>query len=64
MNLKEITPILFWIEWLATTRGFSFGTAFRLESKPCKGFVLQINFPPMRALEFITDHVTFKLPYN
>ena len=21
------------------------------------------NFPPMRALEFIRDHVTFKLPY-
>ena len=29
-------------------------TAFRLES----------NFPPMRALEFIRDHVTFKLPYD
>ena len=29
-------------------------TAFRLESK----------LPPMRALEFIRDHVTFKLPYN
>ena len=22
------------------------------------------NFPPMRALEFIWDHVTFKLPYD
>ena len=29
-------------------------TAFRLESK----------LPLMRALEFIRDHVTFKLPYD
>ena len=29
-----------------------------------KNFFLQINFPPMRALEFITGHVTFKLWYN
>ena len=29
-------------------------TAFRLESK----------LPPMRALKFIRDHVTFKLRYN
>ena len=29
-------------------------TAFRLES----------NFPPMRVLAFIRDHVTFKLPYD
>ena len=40
-------------------------TAFRLESKSCKGFFfLQINFPPLRAIEFIRDHVTFKLPYD
>ena len=39
-------------------------TAFIVESKFCKGFFLQINFPPMRALQFITDHVTFKLHYN
>ena len=26
-------------------------------------FRLDINFPPM-ALEFIRDHVNFKLPYN
>ena len=39
-------------------------TAFRLERKSCKGFFLQIKFPPMRALEFIRDHVTFKLPYD
>ena len=30
-------------------------TAFRVESKSCKEFYLQINFPPMRALEFITN---------
>ena len=24
----------------------------------------KINFPPMRALKFITGHVTFKLPYD
>ena len=29
-----------------------------------KDFFLQINFPPMRTLEFIRDHVTFKLPYD
>ena len=29
-------------------------TAFRLESK----------FPPIRALEFIRNHVNFKLPYD
>ena len=39
-------------------------TAFRLKSKSCKGFFLQINFSPMRALEFMRDHVTFKLPYD
>ena len=29
-----------------------------------KDFLLQINFPPMRALAFITDYVIFKLPYD
>ena len=29
-----------------------------------KDFSLQINFPPMRALKFMTGHVTFKLRYN
>jgi len=29
-----------------------------------KDFFLQINFPPMRALEFIRDHVTFEPWYN
>ena len=28
------------------------------------GFFIQINFPPIRAFEFITGHVIFKLPYN
>ena len=27
-------------------------------------FSLQMNIPPMRALEFIRDHMTFKLRYN
>ena len=39
-------------------------TAFRLENKSCKGLFLQINFPPKRALKFITGHVIFKLHYN
>ena len=25
---------------------------------------LESNFPPMTALEFIRDHVTFKLPFD
>ena len=25
---------------------------------------LQINFPPMRAFQFITDHLKFKLHHN
>ena len=29
-----------------------------------KDFFLQMNFPPMRAIEFIRDHMTFKLRYN
>ena len=29
-----------------------------------KDFFLQMNFPPMRPLEFIRDHMTFKLRYN
>ena len=29
-----------------------------------KDFFLQINFPPMRALKFITGHMIFKLSYN
>ena len=31
-------------------------TAFRLERKSCRIFS-KINFPPMRALEFLTGHV-------
>ena len=29
-----------------------------------KDFFLQMNFPLMGALEFIRDHMTFKLRYN
>ena len=43
---------------------FTFLLKFRLEGKSCKEFFLQINFPPMRALEFITGHMIFKLRYN
>ena len=40
-------------------------TAFWLEGKSCKRFFFwQIKFPPMRDLEFLTGHVTFKLRYN
>ena len=39
-------------------------TALRLENKSCKGFLLQVKYPPMRALGFITGHVIFKLRYN
>ena len=39
-------------------------TAFILKSKSCKGFFWKINFPPMRALEFITGHVTYNLAYT
>ena len=38
-------------------------TEFRLESKSCKGFFLQINFPPMKALKFF-KLVIFKLRYD
>ena len=37
-------------------------TAFRLESKSCKGFFLKS--PPMRALEFITGHVIYNSAYT
>ena len=36
-----------------------FSLRFTIESK-----YRQINFPPMRALEFIIDHVIFKICYN
>ena len=39
-------------------------TEFGLESKSCKGFFLQINFPPIRELKFITGNVIFKLRYD
>ena len=39
-------------------------TAFRVERKSGKGFFLEINFPPMRALEFITGHVIYNPAYT
>ena len=41
-------------------------TAFRLDSKSCKGFFLtnKISTNAMRDLEFLTGYVTFKLRYN
>ena len=51
-------PVMNWVFSLVEI------TAFRQESKSCKGFCLQINFPPMRAIKFIIDHVIFKLRYN
>ena len=36
----------------------------RLESKSRKGLSLKVNFLPMRALKFITGHVTIKLHYD
>jgi hypothetical protein len=38
-------------------------TVFRLESKSCKGFFEKIDVQPMRALEFITGHMTYNLAY-
>ena len=38
-------------------------TAFRLESKSCKDF-FKNNFPPLRALEFITGHVIYNPAYT
>ena len=35
-------------------------TVFRPESKSCKGFFFEINFP----LEFITGHVTYNPAYT
>ena len=38
-------------------------TAFRLESKSCKGFSLKINFQPMRALEFKKGNAIYNAAY-
>ena len=38
-------------------------TAFRLESKSCKGF-FKISFPPMRALKFRTGHGIYNPAYT
>ena len=37
---------------------------FTLESKSCKGFFCKMNFPIMRALEFITSHMVYNLAYT
>ena len=38
-------------------------TEFMLERKTCEGF-FEINFPPMRALAFITGHVIYNSVYT
>ena len=43
---------------------YKFKSSHWLRANLVKDFFLQINFPPMRALEFIWDHMTFKLRYN
>ena len=39
-------------------------TAFKLESKCCKGLFCKNKFPPMRALEFVTGHVIYNPAYT
>ena len=43
---------------------YKFKSSHWLRANLVKYFFLQMNFPPMRALEFIRDHMTFKLRYN
>ena len=43
---------------------YKFKSSNWLRANLVKEFFLQMNFPPMRALEFIRDHMTFKLRYN
>ena len=43
---------------------YKFKSSHWLRANLVKDFFLQMNFPPMRALEFIRDHMTFKLRYN
>ena len=43
---------------------YKFKSSHWLRANLVKDFFLQINFPPMRPLEFIRDHVTFKPWYN
>mgnify|MGYP005710581055 CR=1 FL=1 len=42
---------------------YKFKSSHWLRANLVKDFFLQMNFPPMRALEFITGHVIFKLRY-
>ena len=43
---------------------YKFKSSHWLRANLAKDFFLQMNFPPMGALEFIRDHMTFKLRYN
>ena len=43
---------------------YKFKSSHWLRANLVRDFFLQMNFPPMRALEFIRDHMTFKLRYN
>ena len=43
---------------------YKFKSSHWLRGILVKDIFLQMNFPPMRALEFIRDHMTFKLRYN
>ena len=43
---------------------YKFKSSHWLRANLVKDFFLQMNFPPMRGLEFIRDHMTFKLRYN
>ena len=43
---------------------YKFKSSHWMRANLVKDFFLQMNFPPMRTLEFIRDHMTFKLRYN
>ena len=58
MELKVTWPVI--IQCLSLVEI----TAFRLESKFCKGLFWEINFPPMRALKFLAGHVTYNPAYT
>ena len=43
---------------------YKFKSSHWLRANLGKDFFLQRNFPPMRALDVIRDHMTYKLRYN
>ena len=43
---------------------YKFKSSHWLRADLVKDFFLQMNFPPMRALKSIRDHMAFKLRYN